>query len=81
MEHNREQIDSIRNMENKLRRRDILAGEEAIYRFYREQLDGLYEHDGLDQPVSDVRTLSRIQRRKGDSFLRISRDKTHKILA
>jgi ATP-dependent helicase HrpA len=75
MEHNREQIDSIRNMEDKLRRRDILAGEEAIYRFYREQLDWLYENDGLGQQLSDVRKLSKIKKRKGDSFLRISRDK------
>lgn len=69
MEHNREQIDSIRNIEDKLRRRDILAGEEAIYRFYRDKLDE------LDQPVSDTRTLSGIIKKKGDAFLRISREK------
>lgn len=64
MEHNRELVDSIRNMEDKLRRRDILAGEEAIYRFYKERLEGIF----------DTRTLSKLIRKNGDNFLKISKE-------
>ncbi|WP_051284282.1 ATP-dependent RNA helicase HrpA [Desulforegula conservatrix] len=69
MEHNRDLIDSIRNMEDKLRRRDILAGEEAIYKYYKDSLQEL----GL--PIFDTRTLSKIIRQKGNDFLKITKEK------
>lgn len=69
MEHNKELIDSIRNMEDKLRRRDILAGEEAIYKFYKDSLKE------LEQPIFDTRTLSKLIKQRGDGFLKITKEK------
>lgn len=62
LKHNIALIKSMEAMEHKLRRRDLLAGEEALAAFYSERLEG----------VSDTRTLSRLIKEKGsDEFLRI----------
>ncbi len=61
MQHNREQIESIREMENRLRRRDLLVGEAAMLEFYRERLENIY----------DMATLKkRIKKMGSDYFLR-----------
>jgi len=52
-------------LENKLRRRDLLAGEDALAEFYSQKLRG----------ISDVRSLARLIREKGsDDFLRVTDD-------
>ncbi len=71
LKHNRSLIKKMEDMENKLRRRDILAGEDALYEFYHLRLDG----------VSDAKTLSRLIRQKGgDDFLRMKEDDLVRIV-
>ncbi|MBN1627270.1 MAG: ATP-dependent RNA helicase HrpA [Deltaproteobacteria bacterium] len=65
LKHNMALIKTMENMEHKLRRRDILAGEDTLAAFYSKRLEG----------ISDVRTLSRLIREKGsDEFLRIKEE-------
>jgi ATP-dependent helicase HrpA len=62
LEHNRNLIAAAAEMEDKMRRRDLLADEEQIARFYEERLPRIY----------DVRTLQKLIRdRGGDGFLRM----------
>lgn len=62
LKHNRSLIKRMEDMEHKLRRRDLLAGEEALVAFYSERLKG----------ISDVNSLSNLIRQKGnDEFLKI----------
>ena len=59
---NRQLIEGIATMEEKVRRRDLLADEDALARFYEERLGGIY----------DTRTLEKLIRdRGGDGFLRM----------
>ena len=52
-------------MEEKLRRRDIVAGDPAIAEFYSSRLQGVY----------DLRTLKKkIREKRGDAFLRLKED-------
>ena len=62
LDHNRSLLENFLRMEDKLRRRDIVAGEDALADFYRSKLAGVY----------DIRTLRRLVRDQGDSFLRMS---------
>lgn len=63
--HNLEVIERIANMEDKIRRRNLLAGEHELSRFYQERLPGIY----------DVRTLQKLIREKGsDTFLRMNEE-------
>ena len=65
LKHNRRLINKFKTMEDKLRRRDILAGEEAPADFYSKRLKG----------VSNIRDLSRlIKEKQGDAFLRINEE-------
>jgi len=65
LEHNRALVQSIRDLENKTRRRDLLVEEEAVYRFYDERLPSL----------ANVRSLKRlVKKRGGDDFLRMTED-------
>ncbi|MBN1613817.1 MAG: ATP-dependent RNA helicase HrpA [Deltaproteobacteria bacterium] len=62
VEHNQLLINDIAAMEAKIRRLDLLAGEEALVRFYGDRLDGIY----------DTRSLKKlIRERGGDDFLRM----------
>ena len=62
MTHNQCLIDDIKDTEDRLRRRDVLIGEEDLYAFYREKLSRIYT----------TRMLSHhIKKRGGDRFLRI----------
>ncbi len=64
MKHNRNLIDEVKDTENKIRKRDILIGEQEIYQFYRERLEGVY----------DIRTLNHYLKKKGnDDFLRMKK--------
>ncbi len=62
MSHNQRLIDRIRDLENRLRRRDVLISEPELFNFYRVRLPDIY----------DIRKLSRYLRQKGnDRFLRM----------
>ena len=63
--HNRKLIEEIASMEDKVRRRNILADETAQAAFYEARLDRVY----------DIRTLNAMIKGKGrDRFLRMTRD-------
>ena len=63
--HNMKVIERISNMEEKIRRRNLLAGEHELARFYQERLPGIY----------DVRTLQKLIREKGsDDFLQMKEE-------
>ena len=65
MRHNQQLVDEIREMENKLRRRDLFAGEEAMFQFYKEKLPAVY----------DIRTFEkRIKQKDGDKFLYMQKE-------
>ena len=65
MRHNRKIIDKIQEMENRVRRKDILVDTEDIFQFYREHLAGIY----------DLRTLQRyIKTKGGDGFLKLTKE-------
>ncbi len=63
MAHNRKRIAHIRDMESRLRRRDILIGDEELFAFYRRQLDGCCDLPSLKK---------RIREAGGDAFLRLT---------
>jgi ATP-dependent helicase HrpA len=62
LEDNRTLIEKFAEMEDKLRRRDIVAGEEALAAFYAERLPGVF----------DIRTLRKIIREQGNAFLQMT---------
>jgi ATP-dependent helicase HrpA len=64
MAHNRAVADGVADKEDRLRRRGIFAGEEALCDFYRRRLDAVW----------DIRTLNRLIRQRGDEFLRVTED-------
>jgi len=65
LKHNRKQIAAIRDMEDRLRRRDLLVSEAEIFRFYRDRLPDIY----------DTRSLAQyLKKHGGDKFLRMRRD-------
>ncbi|NTV33895.1 MAG: ATP-dependent RNA helicase HrpA, partial [Deltaproteobacteria bacterium] len=60
--HNQDLLRKLKTMEEKLRRRDLVAGDSVIADFYSSRLPGVF----------DLRTLKKIIREKrGDSFLRM----------
>ncbi len=64
MRRNLNMIDEIKQMEDKIRRRDVLIGDEEMYSFYKERLPGVY----------DIRTLKKILKEKGEDFLVMNRE-------
>jgi ATP-dependent helicase HrpA len=65
LKHNASLIKKTEDMENKLRRRDIMVGEDVLAGFYSNHLQG----------ISDVRTLNAlIKQRGGDQFLRMKEE-------
>jgi ATP-dependent helicase HrpA len=63
--HNAELVDEVRNMENRIRRRDILVDDEVLVNFYKERIAGVF----------DIRTLKhRIRKMGNDHFLRLGRE-------
>jgi len=65
MEHNRKLKEEITDIENKVRRRDILVDDAVPAGFYREKLPGIY----------DIRTLGKyIKEMGGDRFLRMTKE-------
>jgi len=65
MDYNKNLKSEIIDLENRVRRRDIFAGDEAIFEFYRKNLPDIY----------DIRTLSKyIKSKAGDRFLRMTKE-------
>lgn len=63
MTHNRELIEQIADMENRMRRRGLLVGEDVILEFYRRRLPGIYDMAGLKKLI---------KARGADAFLRMT---------
>ncbi|MEE8431528.1 MAG: ATP-dependent RNA helicase HrpA [Candidatus Desulfatibia sp.] len=62
MQHNRKQIDEVRDMEDRIRKRDILVSEDEMFRFYHQRL----------KKCCDIRTMRHLIKQKGsDRFLRM----------
>ncbi len=65
LSHNRALIEKIAAMEDKVRRHDLLVGEEEMAQFYEKRLPG----------ICDIRTLTRLVRDRGDdAFLRMKEE-------
>ena len=65
MRHNQSHIDDITDMENRIRRRELLINEAQLFQYYKEKLPGVY----------DIRSLQKLIRQNGgDNFLRLTRD-------
>ncbi|MEZ4528676.1 MAG: ATP-dependent RNA helicase HrpA [Desulfobacterales bacterium] len=64
MEHNQRVIGEIQDMEDRVRRRDLLVSEEDLYRFYADRLEG----------ICDVRSLRHLLKTRKDDFLRMKRE-------
>lgn len=62
MIHNQALVDRITDMENRLRRRDILVETQKRRQFYRNRIDGVYDWQSLKK---------RIRQAGGDGFLRM----------
>jgi ATP-dependent helicase HrpA len=63
LEHNQEQVAKVLELENRLRRRDLLVDDEAHAAFYRKRLATVY----------DLRSLAQLIKTKGgDGFLRMA---------
>jgi len=72
MDHNQRLIESLEDLENKTRKKDILASEEDIYMFY---------HSRLGKPFFNVSTFARfLKDQKDDSFLRMTLSDLQKSL-
>lgn len=62
--HNRELVREVMHTEDILRKRDLFAGEEALFDFYAKRIQGIF----------DIRTLlSEIRKKKDDSWLRMEK--------
>ncbi len=62
MLHNQSLIDDARNIENRIRRRDVLVSQAELSRFYGERLEGCY----------DIKSLERhLKQKGGDRHLRM----------
>ena len=70
LEHNRKIVEEIREIENRLRRRDFLLEEDLLLPFYRKRLPGIH----------DTRTLGKkIRAEGGDGFLKLSREEALRV--
>ncbi len=65
MKYNQELIDEVKDIENRLRRRDLLVDEHTLFEFYQEKLPAIY----------DIRSLAKYLKQKGnDRFLRMQKE-------
>nr|WP_170180108.1 DUF3418 domain-containing protein [Desulfoglaeba alkanexedens] len=65
LEHNRKLIQRIRDMEDRIRRRELLVDDEALYAFYDARLP----------EIADIRSFNRwLKDQGGDEVLRMSED-------
>ena len=65
LEHNLKLVDEVRDLEDRLRRRDLLVSEAEMVEFYRQRIGG----------ISDIRSLQRRLQEEGDDrFLWMTRE-------
>jgi ATP-dependent helicase HrpA len=62
MIHNQALVDQIVDMENRLRRKDILVEKQTLHQFYRHRIGGLYDWQSLKKQIRQA---------DGDGFLRM----------
>lgn len=62
LDHNKKKLEEARDMEDKLRRRNIIIGDEELYQFYRAKLEG----------ISSINALENRIRKEGDKDLKLS---------
>lgn len=65
MDHNKALMASVRDLENRVRRRDLLIGDAEVFQFYRDRLPGVCDWASLKR---------RIREAGGDGFLRMTRE-------
>ena len=65
MKHNQMLMDTIRDMENKVRRRDMLVGDEEMFWFYQDRLDVCYDIGSLQ---------NHLKQKGGDHHLRMKQE-------
>jgi ATP-dependent helicase HrpA len=65
LEHNQERVTKVVDLENRIRRRDLLASDETLAGFYRQRLPVVYDIPSLAR---------RIKEQGGDGFLRMAED-------
>jgi ATP-dependent helicase HrpA len=65
MQHNRQMIESVKDLEDRIRRRDMLIEEEGIFDFYQERLPGIYDLAGLEKCIRRI---------GGDEFLKMKQE-------
>ncbi|MFH2066715.1 MAG: ATP-dependent RNA helicase HrpA [Pseudomonadota bacterium] len=71
MDHNRTELEEIKKIEARLRRRDILIDETDLFLFYKERLP----------EICDLKALEFLIKKRGsDSFLRMNREHLYKYL-
>jgi ATP-dependent helicase HrpA len=71
MQHNKQIVEDITQMEDKIRRRNLLVSEDDLAQFYKNKLSQVY----------DIRTLKRQIKRAGDDhFLRMQPDDVLQVL-
>jgi ATP-dependent helicase HrpA len=71
MTHNWSLIEDVRDVENRIRRRDLLVSEAELLEFYRKRLSGVYDMPALKK---------RIRENGSDDFLKMTRSDVLSIL-
>ncbi len=65
LHHNQALAAKVQRLEDRIRRRDVMVGEDDLAAFYRKRLTGVY----------DIRSLRQmIRRKRGDAFLRMQEE-------
>ncbi len=54
MQHNRRMIAQVEEMQDRLRRKDLLVDEQQLFEFYRERLDDVYDLRGLKLKIAQA---------------------------
>jgi len=65
MQHNRNLLDNIKDMEDKIRKRDILVSEDDLFHFYNTRIPGIYNGNALKKSI---------KKRGSDDFLKMTED-------
>ncbi len=65
LEHNQQRVTNVVELENRIRRRDLLISDETLAGFYRQRLSNVYDIPSLAR---------RITEKRGDGFLRMAED-------
>ena len=66
MKHNWTQVEAVRDMENRFRRRDLLVGETEMLEFYRGRLESVYDMAGLKKMIKKMGSDNFLRMEKSD---------------